>query len=35
MYLVKIINDGVETIINHVSTSNKANRIQWGLLRRE
>lgn len=27
MYLVKIINDGVETIINHVSTSNKANRI--------
>ena len=27
MYLVKIINDGVETIINHVSTNNKSNRI--------
>ena len=27
MYLVTIINNGLETIINHVSTNNKTNRI--------
>lgn len=27
MYLVTIINDNIETVINHISTNNKANRI--------
>ena len=27
MYLVTIVNNNIETVINHVSTNNKANRI--------